>query len=109
MGDEDRHAAWMGVALEQARRAAACGEVPVGAVVVREDRLLAAAYNAPLSSKDPTGHAEILALRAAGEAAEAYRLPGATLYVTLEPCLMCLGATIHARVDRSASGFVAKM
>jgi tRNA(adenine34) deaminase len=99
---EDRD--WMERALELARLGAREGEVPVGAAVVGEGRLLASAFNAPLSSNDPTGHAEIRALRAAGRAAGAYRLPGATLYVTLEPCLMCLGAAIHARVARLVFG-----
>jgi len=88
----------MAAALEEAERAAACGEVPVGAVVVRDDRLLGAASNAPIARHDPTAHAEILALRAAGTAASNYRLPGSTLYVTVEPCVMCVGAALHARV-----------
>jgi tRNA(adenine34) deaminase len=101
-GQKDRD--WMDRALAEARLGAAAGEVPVGAVVVDRSGLLAAAFNAPISKRDPTGHAEIRALRAAGEAAGAYRLPGTTLYVTLEPCLMCLGAAIHARIDRLVFG-----
>ena len=87
-------------ALELAREAAAEGEVPVGAVVVRDGQLLGAGRNAPIGRHDPAGHAEILALRAAGAAAGNYRLPGATLYVTLEPCPMCAGAMVHARIAR---------
>jgi len=97
-------AEWMERALALARRAAAAGEVPVGAVVVREGELLGEGWNRPVSRKDPTAHAEIVALRAAAAAAGNYRLPGATLYVTLEPCLMCAGALVHARVARLVYG-----
>ncbi|MDQ7007562.1 MAG: tRNA adenosine(34) deaminase TadA [Acidobacteriota bacterium] len=92
----------MEAALEQARRAARADEVPVGAVLVStaDGRLLAAGANRTLTDTDPTAHAEIVALRAAAAALGAPRLPGTTLYVTLEPCLMCLGAMVHARVDR---------
>jgi tRNA(adenine34) deaminase len=94
----------MGRALDEARAAATNGEVPVGAVVVRDGELVAAAANAPVTGQDPTGHAEIRALRAAGAALANYRLPGTTLYVTLEPCLMCVGALVHARVERVVFG-----
>lgn len=87
-------------ALRLARRAEAAGEVPIGAVVVREGRLLGAAANAPIGSDDPSAHAEILALRRAARRAGNYRLPGATLYVTLEPCAMCAGAIVQARIAR---------
>lgn len=87
-------------ALAEARQAEALGEVPVGAVVVRDNRLIATGHNDPVSSHDPTAHAEIRALRAAGERLGNYRLDGATLYVTLEPCPMCLSALVHARVER---------
>lgn len=87
-------------ALALAREAAAAGEVPVGAVLVRAGVVLGAAGNAPVSRSDPTAHAEILALRAAAVGVGNYRLPDATLYVTLEPCAMCAGALIHARVAR---------
>ncbi len=90
---------WMQQALARAEDAARLGEVPVGAVLVREGALLGAGTNSPLASRDPTAHAEIRALRDAGERADNYRLPGTTLYVTLEPCTMCFGALIHARVD----------
>lgn len=94
----------MARALAEARAAGAAGEVPVGAVVVYDGDLLAAAGNAPVAANDPSGHAEIRALRAAAEAAGNYRLPGTTLYVTLEPCLMCVGALVHARVERVVFG-----
>jgi tRNA(adenine34) deaminase len=87
-------------ALEQAYAAAAAGEVPVGAVVVRDGRLLAEARNQTRGSNDPTGHAEIVALRGAAERSGEWWLPGATLYVTLEPCAMCAGAIVLARIQR---------
>ncbi|MBM9520015.1 tRNA adenosine(34) deaminase TadA [Desulforhopalus vacuolatus] len=94
----------MNLALEEARIAASKGEVPVGAVIVREGELLARAGNSPIGLHDPTAHAEILALRAACRREENYRLPRATLYVTLEPCVMCMGAMLHARVARLVYG-----
>jgi tRNA(adenine34) deaminase len=87
-------------ALELAREAAAMGEVPVGAVLVREGVILGEGRNQPIAQHDASAHAEMAALRAAGQAAENYRLPGSTLYVTLEPCPMCAGALVHARVER---------
>lgn len=96
--------AMMRLALEQAERAEQAGEVPVGAVVVLDGEVIASAYNQPISRHDPTAHAEILALRAAGEMLGNYRLTGATLYVTLEPCPMCTGALVHARVARLVYG-----
>lgn len=95
---------WMRVAIEEARSAAERGEIPVGAVVVRGGLPLARAGNASVSLHDPTAHAEVLALRAAGVAAANYRLPGATLYATVEPCAMCMGALLHARVERLVCG-----
>jgi len=95
----------MGEALEQARLAAMRGEVPVGALVVDGDgRVLARAHNRPVFLDDPTAHAEILALRQACRAAGNYRLPGSVVYATLEPCVMCVGAMIHARVARLVYG-----
>lgn len=91
---------FMQLALEQARLAWAVGEVPVGAVVVRDGEVIAAGYNQPIGRHDPTAHAEIVALRAAAEKIGNYRLPGCELYVTLEPCAMCSGAMMHARVAR---------
>ena len=87
-------------ALALARQGEALGEVPVGAVVVVNDRVIGEGFNHPISSHDPTAHAEIVALRAAGAALGNYRLEGATLYVTLEPCTMCVGALVHARIAR---------
>ena len=96
---------YMGEALVQARLSLAAGEVPVGAVLVREDgKILAHAHNFPISLNDPTAHAEVLALRQAAEILGNYRLPGTTLYVTIEPCLMCTGALIYARVQRLVFG-----
>lgn len=92
-------AAFMGRALELAGEAAERGEVPVGAVLVQDGQIIAEGSNAQLGSHDPTAHAEIVALRAAALAAGNYRLPGTTMYVTLEPCSMCCGALVHARVD----------
>ena len=92
--------AFMRRALELARQAEAADEVPVGAVLVAEGRVLAEGWNRPISTNDPTAHAEVVALRAAAAALDNYRLAGTTLYVTLEPCPMCAGAIVHARVDR---------
>ena len=95
---------WMRRALELAARAALEGEVPVGAVLVRDGVEVGAGTNAPIGDSDPTAHAEIKALRAAARAAGNYRLPGTTLYVTMEPCVMCAGAIVHARVERIVYG-----
>ena len=92
--------AFMRRALELAQCAEQAGEVPVGALVVAEYEIIGEGWNRPISSHDPTAHAEIVALRAAADACRNYRLPGTTLYVTLEPCVMCAGAIVHARVDR---------
>jgi tRNA(adenine34) deaminase len=97
-------AEWMQTALMLARRAAASGEVPVGAVLVQDESLLAQGWNQPIAAHDPTAHAEVMALRAAGHALGNYRLADTTLYVTLEPCLMCVGAIVHARVSRVVFG-----
>jgi len=91
-------------ALELARRAQEEGEVPVGAVVVHEDRIIGEGWNRPIASSDPTAHAEIQALRNASLGKKNYRLTDATLYVTLEPCDMCLGAMFHARIARCVFG-----
>jgi len=96
--------AFMARALTLAREAAARGEVPVGAVVVLDGQVIGEGANGPIGSHDPTAHAEILALRRAGAAVGNYRLPGATLFVTLEPCAMCAGAMVHARVERLVFG-----
>lgn len=92
------HLSWMEVALEEARRGGEAGEIPVGAILVQDDIVLAAAHNRPIALHDPTAHAEMLVLRAAGQRVDNYRLLDATLYVTLEPCVMCAGALLHARV-----------
>jgi tRNA(adenine34) deaminase len=92
------HEEWMRLALSEAARARDAGEVPVGAVVVRDNQVIGTGFNQPISGVDPTAHAEIVAMRAAARAVGNYRLTGATLYVTVEPCLMCVGALIHARI-----------
>jgi len=94
----------MRLALAEAELAAAAGEVPVGAVMTRDGEVLATGFNQPISASDPTAHAEIVALRRAAEAGGNYRLPGTTLYVTVEPCLMCVGALVLARVARVVYG-----
>ncbi len=94
----------MRLALEAAARAKAADEVPVGAVIVKNGEVIATGYNQPIGHHDPTAHAEIAALRAAAEALGNYRLPGCTLYVTLEPCAMCAGAMMHARLARVVFG-----
>jgi len=91
---------WMAHALSLAKRAEQQGEVPVGAVIVVDDQIIGEGWNQPISSSDPTAHAEIQALRAACQQLDNYRLPDATLYVSLEPCVMCAGAIIHARIKR---------
>ncbi|NYT86142.1 tRNA adenosine(34) deaminase TadA [Pollutimonas harenae] len=95
----------MRLALDQAKLAYAAGEVPVGAVVLDEQgQVIGTGFNRTIQDHDPTGHAEIVALRAAAKHARNYRLPGASLYVTLEPCTMCMGAMLHARLDRVVFG-----
>jgi len=91
-------------ALELALRARDAGEVPVGALVVRDDKIVGEGWNRPIAASDPTAHAEIEALRAAARQLESYRLGGTTLYVTLEPCAMCAAAIVHARVERVVFG-----
>jgi tRNA(adenine34) deaminase len=95
---------FMARALELARTAQAAGEVPVGAVVVKDGVIVAEGWNCPIGANDPTAHAEMVALRAAGVALQSYRLTDTTLYVTLEPCPMCAGAMVHARVRRLVFG-----
>jgi len=97
---------YMQRAIELASCAEAAGEVPVGALLVREDKVIGEGWNQPIGQHDPTAHAEVVALRNAGQHAQNYRLPGATLYVTLEPCPMCASAIIHARVARVVYGTI---
>lgn len=100
--DED----YMSQALDLARQGGEAGEVPVGALLVQDDAVISLAWNQPITLNDPTAHAEILVLRKAARKFENYRLPGTTLYVTLEPCSMCAGAMVHARVSRLVFGAV---
>jgi tRNA(adenine34) deaminase len=100
MRDEE----FMRRALELAKQAQAEGEVPIGALVVLEDEIVGEGWNRPIASADPTAHAEIQAMRAAAKKFDNYRLTGATLYVTLEPCEMCVGAMFHARIARAVYG-----
>jgi len=95
---------FMQAALELAAQAAAAGEVPVGAVVVRDGAIVGRGYNQPITQNDPTGHAEIMAMREAGQLLGNYRLADCELYVTLEPCVMCAGAIMHARIRRVVYG-----
>ncbi|QWE03075.1 tRNA adenosine(34) deaminase TadA [Polynucleobacter sp. JS-JIR-II-b4] len=95
---------YMLMAIEQAQLAAQSGEVPVGAVLVRDGQVISKAFNKPIANHDPSAHAEMLALREAALVDENYRIPGSTLYVTLEPCAMCSGAILHARIDRVVYG-----
>ncbi|GAB6067353.1 tRNA adenosine(34) deaminase TadA [Methylothermus subterraneus] len=101
---ENDDLAWMRQALALAKTAAEQGEVPVGAVLVWGGEIVGAGYNCPISTQDPTAHAEIVALRQAARAFGNYRLPGTVLYVSKEPCVMCLGAIVHARVRRLVYG-----
>lgn len=98
----DEH--WMQKALELASKAESQGEVPVGAVVVKDNQIIGEGWNHPISANDPTAHAEIVAIRDASRKLKNYRLTGTTLYVTLEPCTMCVGAMIHARIERLVFG-----
>ena len=100
----DQHEFFMREALQLAQRAAAVGEVPVGAVVVRDGVIVGRGFNRPISACDPTAHAEVMALRDAAATLQNYRLPGCSLYVTIEPCAMCFGAAIHARIERIIYG-----
>ena len=101
MNDDEK---WMNLAIKQAIKAEKEGEVPIGAVLVKESLLIAKAHNQPITKNDATAHAEIQLLRAAGKKLQNYRLPDTILYVTLEPCAMCLGAMVHARIKRIVYG-----
>jgi tRNA(adenine34) deaminase len=95
---------WMKIAIQEAKKAVNEGEVPVGAILVKNGMIIAKAHNRPITKNDATAHAEILAIRKAGKKEKNYRLVGTTLYVTLEPCLMCLGALINARIEHIVFG-----
>jgi len=98
------HELYMRAALEEARKGFDAGEVPVGAVVVADGRIIGRGFNQPIGGHDPTAHAEVVAIRAAAREIGNYRLVGSTLYVTIEPCLMCVGAMVHARVETLVFG-----
>lgn len=100
--EQDKH--WMDHALQLAAQGARLGEVPVGAVIVCNDQVVGEGFNQPISSHDPTAHAEVIALRQAASRAQNYRLVDTTIYVTLEPCTMCVGALVHARIARLVFG-----
>ncbi|MGG5291167.1 tRNA adenosine(34) deaminase TadA [Pseudomonas shirazensis] len=102
--DRSRDQAFMQMALELAAQGAALGEVPVGAVLVQDGEVIGSGFNRPITDSDPSAHAEMVAIRAAAQAANNYRLPGSTLYVTLEPCSMCAGLIVHSRVARVVYG-----
>ncbi|MCQ4272617.1 tRNA adenosine(34) deaminase TadA [Pseudomonas kuykendallii] len=102
--DRSQDQRFMGEALALAAQGAALGEVPVGALLVRDGEVIGSGFNCPISRHDPSAHAEMVAIRAAAEAVQNYRLPGSTLYVTLEPCSMCAGLIVHARIQRVVFG-----
>ena len=95
---------WMKIAIEEAKLAMNENEIPVGSILVQNEKIIAQAHNQPISNNDPTAHAEIQVIRKAGQLQKNYRLSGSCIYVTLEPCLMCLGAMIHARIERVIFG-----
>jgi len=104
MNQEEKDLGWMAQAIELARRAGNVGEVPIGAVIVEAGECIGEGWNRPIAANDPSAHAEIEALRAAGARKGNYRLPGATMYVTIEPCAMCAGAIVQARLKRVVFG-----
>jgi len=104
--DRSQDQRFMAEALALAAQGAALGEVPVGALLVRDGEVIGSGFNCPISRHDPSAHAEMVAIRAAAEAVQNYRLPGSTLYVTLEPCSMCAGLIVHARIQRVVFGAV---
>jgi tRNA(adenine34) deaminase len=104
MGISEQDEAWMRHALRLAQRAESLGEVPIGAVLVKDNHCIAEGWNSPIANHDATAHAEINAIRVAGKALANYRLLNSTLYVTLEPCVMCMGAIVHARINRLVFG-----
>ncbi len=104
INDTDQDIKWMQHAIKLARHAESINEVPVGAVIVKNNKIIAEGWNQPITGNDPTAHAEIIALRAAAQSIDNYRIVDTTLYITLEPCAMCAGALIHARVSRVVFG-----
>jgi tRNA(adenine34) deaminase len=104
VNDESEHRRFMAEALDEARRAGEAGEVPIGALVVLDGVIVGRGGNGPIGRHDPTAHAEVVALRDAAQRVGNYRLPGSTVYVTVEPCMMCVGALVHARVARLVFG-----
>jgi len=104
LNKKNKHEAWMKFALKQAEFASKIHEIPVGAIIVKDDKILSSGHNLSIHSNDPTSHAEINALRNAAKKIGNYRLTGATLYVTLEPCAMCYGAIVHARIPKLIFG-----
>lgn len=104
MGISETDADWMQYALSLAEKAEAMGEVPVGAVLIKDKEILGEGWNQPITLHDPSAHAEVMAIRAAGKSLKNYRLPDSTLYVTLEPCAMCAGLMIHSRIKRVVFG-----
>lgn len=104
MGIKTIHEQWMTYAIDQAKNALHLGEVPVGAVIVRDNHIVGQGHNQVISTNDPTAHAEIVAIRHVASSDNNYRTPGTTLYVTLEPCMMCAGSLIHARIERVIYG-----
>ena len=104
VNDESEHRRFMAEALDEARRAGEAGEVPIGALIVLDGVIVGRGGNGPIGRHDPTAHAEVVALRDAAQRVGNYRLPGSTVYVTVEPCMMCVGALVHARVARLVFG-----
>ncbi len=102
--DRSQDERFMCEALALARQGSECGEVPVGAVLVQDGKVIGRGFNCPISTSDPSAHAEMVAIRAAAQAVQNYRLPGSTLYVTLEPCSMCAGLIVHSRISRVVYG-----
>jgi tRNA(adenine34) deaminase len=100
----DKDIFWMKQALALAKKSLDHGEIPIGALIIKNQKLISGAFNMPITTSDPTAHAEILVLRKAGQLTKNYRLPDTTLYTTIEPCTMCIGAMIHARISRLVFG-----
>ncbi len=104
LNSKNIHEFWINTAIAQALRAKDINEVPIGAVLIKDNKLISTGFNSPIRDSDPCSHAEIIAIRSASKQLENYRLPGTTLYVTLEPCIMCMGAIIQARIPHVVFG-----